>query len=69
MKELIRFNVNEKVREIYIEPHKTLLEVLRQELNLTGAKYGCGKGECGSCTVLIDGEAILSCFKLANRAK
>ena len=68
MKKLIHFDVNEKVREIYIEPHKTLLEVLRQELNLTGAKYGCGKGECGSCTVLVDGEAIPSCLTLAIRA-
>jgi carbon-monoxide dehydrogenase small subunit len=61
----IKLKVNGEVREVYVEPNRTLLEVLREDLNLTGAKYGCGTGECGACTVLVDGKAVLSCLTLA----
>lgn len=52
-------------REILVAPNELLLNVLRDQLGLTGAKYGCGIGECGSCTVLVDGEPTLSCLTLA----
>jgi aerobic-type carbon monoxide dehydrogenase small subunit (CoxS/CutS family) len=72
MRKRIVLNVNHEDYEVEIEPHKTLLEVLREELDLTGAKEGCGLGTCGACTVLIEGEPILSCLTLAievqNRA-
>ena len=57
--------VNGERREVTAEPQTTLLEVLRDQLGLTGAKEGCGTGECGSCTVLVNGNPILSCLALA----
>ena len=65
MKKQITFKVNGVKREILVEPNELLLNVLRDRLGLTGAKYGCGIGECGSCTVLLDGEPVLSCLTLA----
>lgn len=65
MKTRIALNVNEEIWELELEPHKTLLEVLRESLGLTGTKEGCGLGACGACTVLIDGAPILSCLTLA----
>ena len=59
------FVVNGERREVAIAPHKTLLEVLREDLGLTGTKHGCELGECGTCTVLVDGVPILSCLALA----
>jgi carbon-monoxide dehydrogenase small subunit len=59
------FVVNGETREAAIAPHKTLLEVLREDLALTGTKHGCELGECGMCTVLLDGEPVLSCLVLA----
>jgi aerobic-type carbon monoxide dehydrogenase small subunit (CoxS/CutS family) len=61
----ITLTINEKLYKLSIKPSKTLLEVLRDELRLTGVKYGCGIGECGACTVLIDGKPKNSCLILA----
>jgi carbon-monoxide dehydrogenase small subunit len=57
-------NVNGEDHVLYVAVHKTLLEVLREELDLTGTKHGCELGECGACAVLVDGESILSCLAL-----
>ena len=64
-KQISRFMVNGEPYEIILEPHMTLIEVLRSQIGLTGTKYGCGTGSCGSCTVLVDGQPILSCLTLA----
>jgi aerobic-type carbon monoxide dehydrogenase small subunit (CoxS/CutS family) len=61
MEEKIRFTLNGRKTEITTDPSQTLLWVLRNQLGLTGTKYGCGNGFCGSCTVLIDNEPIRSC--------
>jgi len=60
----IALTVNEEHTEVAFEPHKTLLEVLREDLGLTGTKHGCELGECGTCTVLLDGMPVLSCLVL-----
>lgn len=65
MKHQVRLEVNGRAHELSIEPNRTLLEVLREDLRLTGTKYSCGEGECGACTVLADGEPIMSCLALA----
>jgi len=65
MKQLIELKVNGESYETAVDPHRTLLEVLRENLGLTGAKEGCDLGACGACTVLIDGKAVLSCLTLA----
>ena len=64
MRQVITLNVNGEEREVAVEVHHTLLEVLREELELTGTKHGCELGECGTCAVLVDGEPILSCLAL-----
>lgn len=56
--------VNGEAVEVAFAPHKTLLEVLREDLRLTGTKHGCELGECGTCTVLLDGQPVLSCLVL-----
>jgi carbon-monoxide dehydrogenase small subunit len=61
MEKTISFTLNGKKTEILIDPTNTLLWVLRNQLGLTGTKYGCGMGFCGACTVLIDNEAVRSC--------
>src|SRR2546427_83858 len=60
----IAFEVNGEPVEVAFAPHKTLLEVLREDLALTGTKHGCELGECGTCTVLLDGAPVLSCLVL-----
>lgn len=69
MKQVLSFRVNGEECEVYVEPWKTLLDVLRNELELTGTKVGCEAGACGACTVLIDGKAVKSCLVLAPQAK
>jgi aerobic-type carbon monoxide dehydrogenase small subunit (CoxS/CutS family) len=68
VKHVITLNVNGDVHEVLISPNHTLLEVLRDKLGLMGTKRGCDLGACGACTVLIDGEAYLSCILLAMDA-
>ena len=65
LKTQVRLQVNGFAYDLLIRPHWTLADVLRDELGLTGTKKGCDKGECGACTVIVDGEAILSCLVLA----
>ena len=57
----VNLTVNGKKRSVTTDPKRSLLDVLREELNLTGTKYGCGEGRCGACTVLMDGKRVLSC--------
>jgi carbon-monoxide dehydrogenase small subunit len=68
-KRLFRLRVNGEVREVATEVTKTLLEVLREDLDLTGTKHGCELGECGTCAVLMDGKPVLSCLVLGVEAE
>jgi carbon-monoxide dehydrogenase small subunit len=65
---VIRLQVNGDRHEVAVEPWRTLNEVLREDLGLTGTKHGCGDGDCGACTVLLDGRSVLSCLTLAVSA-
>lgn len=65
----VKLNVNNRIYELKVKPYQTLLHVIRNELGLKGTKYGCGTGECGACTVLIDGKAVHSCLMLAAQAE
>src|SRR5665647_2366559 len=65
----IRLSVNGKARSVDTEPERPLLEVLREDLGLTGTKYGCGEGQCGSCTVLLDGKPTVSCVTAVRAAE
>ena len=67
-KMLLRLRVNGEIREVATEVNKTLLEVLREDMNLTGTKHGCELGECGTCAVLVNGKAMLSCLMLGIEA-
>jgi len=68
MKRLIRLNVNHKDYEIAVKPNQTLADVIRDEIGLTGTKKGCEVGECGTCTVILDGKPVNSCLVLAVQA-
>jgi carbon-monoxide dehydrogenase small subunit len=68
-KEIAAFVVNGQKYDVIIEPHMLLVDVLRDSLGLTGTKYACGAGDCGACTVLIDGKPSLSCLTLAITAR
>jgi carbon-monoxide dehydrogenase small subunit len=65
MSKNISFTLNGKTLSLTVEPHWTFLRTLREELMLTGTKEGCGAGECGSCTIIVDGQAVNSCLLLA----
>jgi aerobic-type carbon monoxide dehydrogenase small subunit (CoxS/CutS family) len=67
-KTLLRLRINGEIKEVATEINKTLLEVLREDLNLTGTKHGCELGECGTCAVLVDGAPVLSCLMLGIEA-
>lgn len=69
MKRLIELKVNGVVERVYTEPWWSLARVLREQLGLTGAKISCETGNCGACTVLIDGRAVRSCIYLAMKAR
>ncbi|MFX4261010.1 (2Fe-2S)-binding protein [Pelotomaculum propionicicum] len=65
---ILRFTLNGEVVEIAVSPEDMLVDVLRDKLELTGTKKGCGKGECGACTIIMDGEAVNSCLVPAMKA-
>ena len=67
-KTLLRLRVNGEIHEVATEINKTLLEVLREDMALTGTKHGCELGECGTCSVLVDGKTVLSCLLLGIEA-
>lgn len=68
-KRSVIFRVNGNYYEVFLEPRLTLLQVLREKLRLTGTKRGCDAGDCGACTVLVDGNPILSCLTLATEVE
>ena len=65
----VRLTVNGKAHDLSLPGHRTLLDVLRDGLDLTGSKRGCDRGECGSCTVLLDGRPVYSCITLAAQVR
>jgi carbon-monoxide dehydrogenase small subunit len=68
MKQAIHITVNDKSFDLEVEPNQTLLEVIRETLRLTGTKAGCFVGDCGACTVIVDGKPVNSCLMLAMQA-
>jgi len=68
MKRLINLTINDRNYEVAVEPNQTLVDLLRYQLGLTGTKKGCEMGDCGSCTVIMDGKAVNSCLVLAIQA-
>jgi len=69
LKKLIELKINGDVHEVAIDPRRTLVEVLREDLDLTGTKESCGDGDCGACTVLMDGKPVNGCLVLALEAQ
>ena len=65
----VQLNVNGQAYSLRVPSHRTLLDVLRDELDLTGAKRGCDRGECGSCTVLLDGKPVYACITLVGQVR
>jgi carbon-monoxide dehydrogenase small subunit len=68
MKKLISVNINDKEYEVAVSPNQTLVDLIRNDLELTGTKKGCELGDCGSCTVIMDGKPVNSCLVLAVQA-
>jgi aerobic-type carbon monoxide dehydrogenase small subunit (CoxS/CutS family) len=68
METTFAFTVNGQARSVTCDPNRSLLDVLREDLHLTGAKYGCGEGQCRACTVLIDGKNVPSCLTTIQEA-
>jgi carbon-monoxide dehydrogenase small subunit len=68
-KQVLRSTINGEPVEVLVQPYETLLDALREELGLTGPKEGCGTGDCGACTVHIDGKPVASCLMLAMQAR
>ena len=66
---VVNYTINGTPYDAYIEPNRTLLEVLRDDLRLTGAKEGCGTGDCGACTMIVAGKLVTSCLMLAPQAE
>jgi len=64
----VRYTINGRAYEAQIEPNRTLLEVIRDELRLTGTKEGCGTGDCGACSMIVNGKLVTSCLMLAPQA-
>jgi len=69
VKHNIQLTVNGEIYEVYVEPRRRLIDVIRDDIGLTGTKEGCGSGDCGACTVLMDGKPVNSCLILAIDAK
>jgi len=69
VKQLIQLEINGRVYDVAVEPRDLLVDVLRKKVGLTGTKKGCGAGDCGACTVLVDGKPVLSCITLAIACK
>lgn len=69
MKKLLCLNINDKEYQVAVEPNQTLVDLIRYELGLTGTKKGCELGDCGSCTVIMDGKPVNSCLVLAMQAE
>jgi carbon-monoxide dehydrogenase small subunit len=68
-KQILTCTVNDQAAEVLVRPYDTLLDVLREEMGLTGPKEGCGTGDCGACTVHLDGKPVASCLMLAMQAR
>ncbi len=68
-KQILSCTVNGEAVEVLVQPYVTLLDALREDLNLTGPKEGCGTGDCGACTVHLDGQPVASCLMLAMQAR
>ena len=68
-KHIIKLKVNGDMYELAVDPWRTLVEVIREDLNLTGTKIGCQTGDCGACTIVMDGETVCSCMTLAVEAE
>jgi carbon-monoxide dehydrogenase small subunit len=69
MKSIVQFTLNGEPVEVAVEPEQTLVQVLREDLGFTGTKHGCGLGDCGACTVIMDGLPVNSCLVLAVQAR